>query len=87
MLFVVIISVAYLLFSIYVNAKVNKGYYFSEKRRSAHRWLIWMIPFLGAILIKGHWQPKRNYQAEVMTKNERKNKNGSFYESGIAVDA
>lgn len=85
-IFIVIISFTYLIFSAYVTVRINRSYYFSEKRRTLHTWITWLVPFFGALLIKGHWRRKGNYHAEVMTKGKRKNKSGSFYESGIAVD-
>ncbi|MBL6448756.1 hypothetical protein JMN32_20760 [Fulvivirga sp. 29W222] len=42
--------------------------------------------FLGPYFIYGHWKRKNSDQIEVMTKDQRKRKNGSFYESGIAID-
>ena len=84
-IFIGTVFLVYVTFNIYVTLRVNKSYYFNEKRRSIHKWLIWVVPFIGPFLIKGHWSRKSDYQ-EVMTKDKRKGRSGSFYESGIGVD-
>lgn len=57
--------------NIYVLQKINKAIYLKEERRSLHKVIIWVIPFLGALLLRGFWK-KNNDQLDVMTKKDRK---------------
>ena len=71
--------------NIYVNSKISKAYYLQEERRKIHKLLIWIIPFLGALMIRSHWKKRDKNDIKVVTKTSRKNKSGGFYESGIGM--
>ncbi len=65
---------------------INKSDYLNEERRRLHKRLIWLIPFLGTLLIIGFWI-KLKPKFETMTKEEREKKKGNFYESGIGLNS
>ena len=71
----VLIFSMYLALNSFVLIKINKALYLKEERRNIHRVLIWVIPFLGPLLIKSHWITHKN-NINVMTKSKRRNKKG-----------
>ena len=79
------IAIVYILLNIYVTRKINKAYYLKEERRKLHKIFIWIIPFLGPLMIKSFWQEKKNETMEVMTKDKRKIDKSSYYESGSGM--
>ncbi len=75
----------YLLFNIIVMYRISKARYLNESRRNIHKVFIWLIPFLGPLMIMSYWlSPEK---ITVKTKHKRKTEKGSFYESGIGMDA
>ena len=77
--------VAYIVLNMYVAKKINKAFYLKEKRRKLHEKIIWLIPFLGPLMLRGFWKKNRSTKLDVITKSNRKNKAGGFYESGLGV--
>ena len=84
-LFLVMIAIIYLSLNIYVTRKINKACYLNEERRKLHKRFIWMLPFLGPLIIKSFWQEKEKDGLEIMTKDKRKIDKSSFYESGSGM--
>ncbi len=80
------IATVYVLLNIFVTIRINKSDYLNEERRRLHKRLIWLIPFLGPLLIIGFWT-KVKPKLETMTKDEREKKKGNFYESGIGLNS
>ena len=83
---VIAIGTTYILFNLFVIWRINKSFYLNEERRGLHKRLIWIIPFIGPLLIIGFWT-KRKIKPETMTKDEREKKKGDFYESGIGLNS
>ncbi len=49
-----------------------------------HKKMIWFLPFIGPLLIKGFWARNSKERFDTMTKAQRNDKkDGGFYESGI----
>lgn len=59
----------YVILNIVITQKINQAYYVKEERRTLHKKLIWILPFIGPLLIKSHW--KKSKELEVMTKDKR----------------
>ena len=83
---IITFTAVYIILNLYVTGRINKSYYLNEERRGLHKKLIWIIPFIGPLLIIGFWT-KRKIKSETMTKNEREKKKGDFYESGIGLNS
>jgi hypothetical protein len=80
------IGTVYVSLNIFVTIRINKSDYLSEERRKLHRRLIWLLPFLGPLLIIGFWT-KSKPKLETMTKEKREKNKGNFYESGIGLNS
>ena len=80
------IGTAYLIFNIYVTIRINKSYYLSEERRKLHKIIIWLVPFIGPLILVNFWTRKK-IKMDTMTKVEREKKKGDFYESGIGLNS
>jgi len=68
--------------TLYVSSKIRKSFYLSEKRRKFHLSFIWAIPFAGPLFIRRFWKQTEEKKLNIITKNNRKTKQGGFYESG-----
>jgi hypothetical protein len=66
----------YIILNLIVSKKINQAYYLKEERRSLHKKVIWIIPFLGPLLIKSHWS-KNEEKLKVTTEANRRNKRGN----------
>ena len=64
------IGTVYLLLNIFVTIRINKSDYLNGERRGLHKRLIWLIPFLGPMLILRYWT-KSKPKFETMTKQQR----------------
>lgn len=64
------LALLYIVVNIYVLRKINKAAYLKEERRSLHKVIIWVIPFLGALLLRGFW--KKVIGIKVVIKKDRK---------------
>ena len=80
------IGTVYLLLNIFVTIRINKSDYLNGERRGLHKRLIWLIPFLGPMLILRYWT-KSKPKFETMTKQQREKSKGDFYESGIGLNS
>lgn len=79
-----IILTAYIICNLYVTRRITKAYYLNEERRVLHKKMIWFLPFIGPLLIKGFWARNSKERFDTMTKAQRNDKkDGGFYESGI----
>lgn len=76
----------YISLNIYVQKKIDNGSYLKEERKELHKILIWLVPFLGPLMIKHFWDSRCKINTDVITKKDRKTTSGSFHESGIGVD-
>lgn len=82
---IVVILIAYFIFTKYVNNKINKSLYLNESRRNSHKIFIWIIPFLGPLIIRNFWKTREDNELEIMTKKKRKQDKSNFYESGKGI--
>ncbi len=80
------ITAVYILLNLYVTSRIRKAHYSSVERRNLHLKLIWVLPFVGPLLIIGYWRKTKNKNVVIMTKDQRKTNKGNFYESGIGQD-
>ena len=81
-----VIGIVYIVFNLYVTKKINKASYSNAERRALHKNLIWLIPFIGPLMIIGFWRKDRKVEFDTMTKDQREKKKGDFYESGIGLN-
>jgi len=82
---ILIILVLYILMHVYVTKRISKAYYVEDKMKRFHRKFIWMLPFLGPLVIKNFWKTPKEKGLQINTKTQR-DKNttyGGFYESGL----
>ena len=49
------VGIVYVLLNLFVTIRINKANYLNEERRRIHKRFIWLIPFVGPLLIKGFW--------------------------------
>jgi hypothetical protein len=61
--------------------------YMDEERRKLHKKFIWLVPFVGPLLIAGFWRKAKKVKFDTMTKQQRDKNKGDFYESGIGLDS
>jgi hypothetical protein len=87
MLICSIVAALYTGFNLFVTKRINKAYYIDEERRRLHKKFIWVVPFVGPIVIFGSWRKRRKVKFDAMTKQQRDKKKGDFYESGIGLDS
>lgn len=85
MIAIVLVLTIYLALNIYVTYKINRANYLTEERRSLHKRLVWILPFLGPFLIKSFWSDEKPI-TKAMTKKDRETDNSSFYESKKGFD-
>lgn len=84
-LLILVSIVAYVALNSFVGYRIRKSLYLEETRRKLHLKLIWYLPFLGPLIIRNFWKKQKNEPLETITKDKRKIKKGSFYESGIGM--
>lgn len=84
-LIILITLLVYYFFTLYVQRRIGKSLYLDEKRRILHKKMIWILPFLGPIIIRGFWKKRKEKKLEVMTKSKRKIDKSNFYESGKGI--
>jgi|ETNmetMinimDraft_18_1059904.scaffolds.fasta_scaffold53859_2 hypothetical protein len=70
--YLTITAISYAILNIYVTMRINKAYYMKEERRKLHKKFIWIVPFLGPLIIKSFWMKKEDKELDVMTKDKRK---------------
>lgn len=87
MKFIIISSIiiVYLFVTIYVSKRIDKSLYFSEQRRELHKKIIWIIPFLGSLILISFWKKRKTRNLEIFTKKKRKIDKSHFYESGKGI--
>ena len=85
--YLIVISIIFLynILNLYVRNRINNSIYLDENRRKLHQKLIWILPFLGPIIIYGFWRNKSKDELDVMTKAKRKQDKSNFYESGKGI--
>ena len=64
--------VAYLILNVYVFEKINTAFYLSEERRKLHKIVIWILPFLGPLMLRSFWRNRENDRLKVILKKDRK---------------
>lgn len=84
---IITITTVYIILNLYVTGRINKSYYLNEERRGLHKKLIWVIPFLGPLIIIGFWRKTGKIKTDTMTKEQREKRKGDFYESGIGLNS
>ncbi len=77
---ILLIIAAYVSFTLYVSKRISQARYLNEGRRKIHRKMIWFLPFLGPLMIKGFWA-KQNKRMGVQTKSKRNKGKGGFTEN------
>lgn len=82
---IIIVLFVYYFFTKYVNDRINKSLYLNESRRNSHKIFIWIIPFLGPLIIRSFWKKREDNEMEIMTKEKRKQDKSNFYESGKGI--
>ncbi|MGD1848329.1 MAG: hypothetical protein ACFB10_23290 [Salibacteraceae bacterium] len=70
------VALAYVGLNLWVTRKINKARYLEEDRRKTHRIFIWLLPFLGPLLIRRFWKTPTSGKLEIMTKSDRKKRSG-----------
>lgn len=82
----IFITALYVLVNLSVTKKITAAVYLNEDRRNLHKKIIWIIPFLGAWMLRAYWKTKQKKQLTTTTKQNRKlEKGGSFTESGAGM--
>lgn len=62
---------AYVATNFWVYSSIQRADYASEERRQVHKYLIWILPFFGAFMIRSFWKKPEKLKLEVMTKAKR----------------
>lgn len=79
------ILVVYFFFTLFVHYRINKSEYSDESRRTLHKKFVWILPFVGPLIIKGFWIKRKEKKLEIMDKSKRKTDKSNFYESGKGI--
>ena len=75
------VPLAYVLLNLWVTKKIERAKYYKEERKALHKRVIWMVPFLGPLMLRGFWKDRGKAKMEIITKVKRKITQGGFYES------
>ena len=75
------VAIVYILFNVWVTKMIERARYYKEERKALHRRVIWIVPFLGPLLLRSFWKDRRKNKLEIITKEKRKIQQGGFYES------
>lgn len=78
-------TLLYLVYTLYVNHRISSSFYLNKDRKKLHRVFIWLVPFLGPLMIRNFWKKKKSTRLEITTKDKRKIDSAKFYESGIGI--
>jgi hypothetical protein len=81
------LAAIYVGFNLFVTQRISKAFYMDEERRKLHKKFIWLVPFVGPLLIAGFWRKAKKVKFDTMTKQQRDKNKGGFYESGIGLDS
>ena len=81
------LAAIYLGFNLFLTRRIKSAYYPDEVRREFRKRFIWLVPFVGPLMIVGSWRKRTKVKFDTMTKQQRDRKKGDFYESGIGFDA
>lgn len=81
------IAAIYVGFNLFVTRRINSAFYMDEVRRGLHKKFIWLVPFVGPLIISGFWRKVKKVKYDTMTKQQRDKRKGDFYESGIGIDS
>lgn len=84
-LVLLIILLVYYFFTLYVYRRIDNSLYLDENRRRLHKKFIWIVPFLGPLIIRGFWKRRKEKKLDIMTKDKRKIDKSHFYESGKGI--
>ena len=84
-IFLILLLALYAIINIRVTKKIDEALYLNEKSRKLHKKIIWILPFLGALLTKDSWQEQKGNDIEITTKSSKKINKSSFYESGQGI--
>ena len=58
-----ILAILYLSINLVVVRRINESRFYSdEERRKLHKKFIWMIPFVGPLMVRGYWRKKSKNQ-------------------------
>lgn len=79
-----IATLPYFVYNKYVQQKIEQAVYLDERRRTLHKKIIWILPFIGPQLIKSFWSPKKK-PLEIKTKDNRNVELSGFHESGAGI--
>lgn len=77
---ILLIIAAYFFFTFYVYKRIGQARYINEDRRKTHRKLIWFLPFIGPLMIRGFWT-KQKKRMGVQTRSKRSKGKGDFTEN------
>ncbi len=75
----------YIVLNIYVSKRIDKSLYIDDSRRRLHKKFIWLIPFIGPLMIRGFWKKSGVEPMKVITKANRKLDKSTFRESGTGM--
>jgi hypothetical protein len=84
----IILFIIYLPLNIFITFRLNKANYINEEMRKLHKKLIWILPFIGPLVLKNFWKNEKTNKLHANTKAQRDQNlsSGSFYESGKGMD-
>lgn len=78
-----IILLIYKSLNVFATKRINKSTYISEEMRKLLKKFIWVLLFLGPLLIRNFWkQHQRSIQTNTKTERDKNTQYNGFYESG-----
>jgi hypothetical protein len=83
----VITAIIYAAFNLFVMRRISRAFYLDEDRRRFHMKFIWILPFIGPLIISGSWREPKKVKLDTMTKEQRDKRKGDFYESNIGLNS
>jgi hypothetical protein len=84
MLICSVVAAMYAGFNLVVTRRLNRAFYMDDGRRLFHRKFIWLVPFVGPIIIIGFWRKTHAVKFDTMTKQQRDKKKGIFMKVVLA---
>jgi hypothetical protein len=82
----VFLLILYFLSNVIISKRLKKAYYPDKAMLSLHLKLIWLLPFIGPLMLYSFWKTSKPTKLKINTKENRKTESSQFYESGEGLN-
>ena len=82
----VLLLITYILCNLVISKRLKKAYYPDKAMQTRHLKLIWLLPFIGPLMLYSFWKKSKPKKMKINTKENRKTESSHFYESGEGLN-